>query len=227
MRGDPNHGFPQYRCSGRDWVQSPKDRCVAHVNAQSLDAVVWKTVCEPFKNPAKLRTIIERNQTSFKCPEAKRRATELTEHIERLKQRESRAAEALLDSTLSRQHELFRRKLQQINDEQRKLERERKALQLRLSLASQGDVDGTCREIAGVIDRLVEEQMQEFVRRIVERISVTGEDVEIRCAVPPLPVLGAQNWPQRADDRAAGIGKDHARQTLGRRTAAAEFCRGD
>jgi site-specific DNA recombinase len=196
MHGDPNHGRPRYRCVGRDRLRIEAGRCLAHVNAQQLDAAVWKAVSEPFKEPDRLRALIERHRAVFTRPDGNRRVAKLQERIEQLKDRESRAVEAMLDASLVRQRELFRQKLAEIADERREIEQELKAFQPAPNASALNDVDAICREIRVIMGKLTSEQKQEFLRRIVEHITVADKEVEIRCTLPPSLVSSAQNRPQ-------------------------------
>src|SRR5262249_2595948 len=123
MKGDPNHGAPSYRCTGRDGLRLAGERCLAKANTQRLDAAVWKAVSEPFQDPDRLRGIIQQNQAALR-PSEKVKASQLMKQIERLSSREARAVKALLDASLAAQTDLIRRELTETGDHRRKLERQ-------------------------------------------------------------------------------------------------------
>jgi site-specific DNA recombinase len=193
MNGDPNHGTPYYRCPGRDRLIPAAKRCHALVNVARLDAAVWSALSGPFKEPARLREIIERNQSAFKPTEGKRKPSILRRRLSELRGREARGVKALMDARLSAQYELIQRELTAMADQRRKLEWELANGESASDMSAATDVDAICGEIASVIDRLQAEQRQEFMRRIVERITVVGEDVAIHCALPQTIVSGAKN----------------------------------
>jgi|SRR5579872_1491997 len=195
MHGDPNHGTPCYRCIGRDRLRFEGSRCSAHANAARLDTAVWKAVSEPFQERGRILAIIERHHAVLKRPDSKAKATQLQRRIDQLKARESRGVKALLDAGLTEHYGQVRRELAQSGDERRRLEREIRDLTQAGALQSQS-VEAICREISDIIDRLTEDQKQEFLRRVVERIAVAGWDVEIHCVLPLVVTPSAQKWSQ-------------------------------
>jgi site-specific DNA recombinase len=212
MCGDPNHGTPCYRCLGRDGLRLVTERCRSRANAQRLDAAVWEAVSEPFRDAARLRSIIENSQAAFNRPGNKAKATHLRKQIDRLRGREDRAVKTLLDLTLSDQAEIVRSELRKSSEARRRLEEELAALQPLAGTVALDDVGAICREIVGVIENLTDERRQEFMRRIVEHITVTGKDVAILCALPPITGV-AQKCSQR--EHVMGAGRRHLQRPFG------------
>lgn len=189
MSGDPNHGSPCYRCLGRDKSAGKFNGCRRRANGQKLDTAVWEAIAPYFKSEKQLRALIDRHQERFQKPEVD--ATEIQRRIEALKLKESRGVRALMD--LDGEHQGL------IRAELRKLADERRRLQAQLDSVGKESLHGDAigRIVKQFVAAFVEmdaEQRQEFLRRIVERVTLKGIEVAIVCCLP------AQNWAQRADD---------------------------
>jgi site-specific DNA recombinase len=221
MAGDPNHGTPCYRCAGRDALRKTFTRCQQRVNAQKLDAAVWTTVKAPFEDEARLRAVISASRAAFQKPAGKANLAAMRKKIESLKVRESRGVRALLDVG-SEHQEMLRAEIRRVADERRRLESELAGLQAGAVELRTGDFIGSiCREIADCFAECGIAEQQEFVRRIVERITLKDKAVTIQCAIPA-PV-SAGNCPQRVDDWPAWLGQDDAREAAGGHSAAAHI----
>ncbi len=190
MHGDANHGGPLYRCAGRDSLR-PGTPCAARISARRLDTAVWTEVTQLFLKPAQLRAIIAQHRATLNDPDQREKIADVRRQIERLRGREARLLEVMVDSELAAQQDSVRRKLKEAGDERLRLERELTTLTPTENESVLEGVDTMARRIARVVKNLDLDQRQEFLRRSVERVTVAGQDVEVLVSLA-LPV--SMNW---------------------------------
>jgi site-specific DNA recombinase len=229
IHGCPSHGRRYYRCAGRDRLAI--QRCTAGlVHADKLEASVWRAIAEAFQDGQTLRALIERNLAELQAGQAQTQDPEnqLKADLEKLRRREFRAAQALLDPDLREQYDTFKAALSETRAQRSRIESELQAIERRGKARDVAleDVDTICRSIKRAIAQADETRKLGFIQRLVERVTITGKNAEVLCSIPQsdsnrshcpnpgqavdIPKAGF-NRSHSADDRAAGLGKNDAR----------------
>ena len=99
----PNHGKPRYRCNNFDRLNCKRKCQQPSASVEKIEAVVWNEVIWTFEDPARIWKLMTDHSAALAKSDkqtAKERA-DLERAIAKLKQREFRAAQALLDADLA------------------------------------------------------------------------------------------------------------------------------
>jgi len=226
LHGNSSHGARYYRCAGHDRLAvQPCD--AASIHADKLEISVWRAITEAFQDARALRALIQANLTELQAGQVHSQDHEdqVRADLEILRRREFRAAQALLDPDLREQYDTFKVALSEIRAQRSRLENEMQAIGRRgkVNDETRTDVDAICRDVRRALKQADDARKRGFIQRLVERVTITGRNAEILCSIPQ----SASNRSQRADDRAAGLGENDARQTIRRHPSAAHFSGGD
>lgn len=178
MGGCPMHGVPFYRCTGYHRLAQPK--CTSgSIKSDRIEAAVWNSIAGAFRDPARLRSLVERQiSTQASGPDA----AALTKRAEQLRRREFRATQALLDCDLADQYQAIKAELAATRAERRRIEAE-------IATAAKSkptSLDALCEAAARAVDRLAQQERQEFLKAVVMKAVYrqVAKTVDIHCVLP-------------------------------------------
>lgn len=188
MNGDPSHGRPVYRCLGRDALSLV--RCQRRGLASRIDKVVWDSIIEPFRSPRKLIGLVSDHFESMKAAIGDNGERDnLRRKLDALLAKEERAIALLLELPAS--STVLTVQLQKIQAERVKLRVQLTGIEARQkqSNVAQESIQSMAEEISAVV-RTLKANRQQFLQRVVERITFDGNEVVSTCFL-------AQNRSQR------------------------------
>jgi site-specific DNA recombinase len=191
-RTSDSHGY--YVCRGKQpAVYSRRETpCPSrYLRAEQLDALVWQDLCELLQQPRLLEQALQRAQAGEWLPQ------ELGARRERLRQARAgvdaqleRLTEAYLAGVIPLDEYEHRRKeveqrQQALDSQARQMEA---SVQQQLELASlTGSIKEFCARVSRGLEQVGFEQQRQLVELLIDRVVVTGEDVEIRYVIPTAP----------------------------------------
>ena len=182
-----------YHCSASiDYVTSGRaQRCPSPmVYAPDLDRLVWDQISTLLRSPDLLRNawVAQRQQGSLGSPnvvevELKRVVSQIQHAEQQLRRLVDGYQQGILTSAeLGSRRERLERQIVHHRDEQQRLLRERPKWQetqevlKRLSLF--------CQHVASGLSQLAFQDRQALLRKVIERITVAGEEVTVKLAIP-------------------------------------------
>jgi site-specific DNA recombinase len=181
-------GYGYYVCNGHHGPDL-EERCRSrYIPAAQLDALVWNDLSVLLNHPEQIRTALQRAQGGGWLPQEMqaRQATvrNALAHIDRQQQR-------LLDAYLGGIVELaeFERKRREVDQHRTSLLAQAQLLaataQQQLDLAAiTTSIEQFCAHVQTALAEATFEQKRTLVELLIDRVIVTGEDVEIRYVVP-------------------------------------------
>jgi len=192
LAGCPSHGRRYYRCVGRDRLVEEEKRCsVGIVSAERLEKFVWRTVVGILKAPEILIDRVRENESALGKQE-----NELEPEVQRLEQilaklggQESRLVEAYMDEAM--EIPALKAKLDEISAKKQTL---KTALEkARLAVRQFADrenkkttVAAYCRMALCGIDRLEQDGQQKLLQALLDKVVLSGNELEIH-GILPLP----------------------------------------
>lgn len=186
--------YQYYLCSGKQKaIHSRKlNKCPARfAPAQQLDAVVWQDLCEVLAHPESLTAALQRAHGGHWLPQ------ELQARRETL-----RRARQTLENQLERLTAAYLAAVIPLAEYQRRraeLEQKAQALatqeaQVAVQVDRQAEVaalvtsvEDFCQRIQASLTNATFAQKRQLVELLIDRVIVTGEDVEIRYVIPTTP----------------------------------------
>lgn len=187
-------GYAYYVCVGRSHgtISHWDEKCSAHsIPVEQLDALVWQDVCEMLTHPEKLADALYRAQGEQWLPqEFQARRENLRKAWVSLEQQIERLTDAYLANVLQlgeykrRKLELEKR-LSVIAEQKRQLEAN---VGHHDQLAGMGQsMETFCQRVQQGLAEATFEQKRQLIELLVDRVVVTGEEVEIRYVIPTSP----------------------------------------
>src|ERR687897_2484152 len=183
-----------YVCSGKfDKAQSaPEEKCPSrYAPAEQLDEVVWKDLCEVLTHPESITDALKRAHGGGWLPqELKARQENLHQGRSALGRQLEMLTEAYLGEIIPlAEYERRRRDLEQrdeaLSGQERQLEAQ---ADQRMELAGvAGSVEDFCERVRSGLADATFEQKRKLVELLIDRVIVTGEEVEIRYVIPTDP----------------------------------------
>ena len=209
--GCPSHGRRFYRCTGRERLTARPNRCGARLlQADRTESLVWDAIADSFRDPVRLRSIIERYRDELiGGSDVVAEESRLRKQIETANRRESAIARALADPDLADHYATYKSQLHECRRFRGEVERQLSALQ---SQSSKPSLDEICCDAAQVIDDLDFEEKRRFLLAVVLEVVIDGAIAKVMCVLPAK--AARSNCPQRADDRSARLRQDDACQAL-------------
>jgi site-specific DNA recombinase len=189
MYADSEHGVRLvYRCAGRT-DRDRSARCRAQLLAARVHEPVWRALVAVLRDPDLLTSTAKASRLGIDAArvDASTQAAELSRTLAQLSAKRERLLGLFLDGRLAREqfdaHEL------PLAAEQARLERELAGVQAQLRTRNaEADVHAAvvryCRLIAAGLDRLDPRGRQALVRRLVTRIVVHPNGLEVEGALP-------------------------------------------
>jgi site-specific DNA recombinase len=182
-----HHGYPYYVCRGRS-----DDRCSApYIPAHDLDEVVWHDLVVVLTDPQQLALALERAHGGQWLPQDVRaRQESMRRALAHLQRQQQRLLEAYLAGVVElpefeRTRDEVRRREESIREQQRQLEAQARA-QLDLQ-AMATSMETFCGQVRAGLEQARFDQRRGLVELLIDRVIVTGKQVEIRYVVPTSP----------------------------------------
>lgn len=183
-----------YVCSSKfnKAQRAPEEKCSArYAPAEQLDEVVWKDLCEVLSHPESITEALRRAHGGQWLPqELQARQWNLRQGRSALGRQLERLTEAYLGEVIPLAEYHRRRKdLEQRGEALAAQERQLQAQsRQRMELAGVADSIGDfCRRVRGGLAEATFEQKRKLVELLIDRVIVSGEEVEIRYVIPTDP----------------------------------------
>ena len=183
-----------YVCSGKfNKAQSaPEEKCPSrYAPAEQLEEIVWKDLCEVLTHPESITDALRRAHGGEWLPqELKARQENLRKGRAALGRQLERLTEAYLGEVIPLAEYHRRRKdLEQRDESLAAQERQlRSQSRQRMELVGvAGSIEDFCERVRGGLAEATFEQKRKLVELLIDRVIVTGEEVEIRYVIPTDP----------------------------------------
>jgi site-specific DNA recombinase len=187
-------GYAYYVCVGRSHgtISHRDDKCSARsVPVEQLDALVWQDLCEVLTHSDTIAAALYRAQGGHWLPqELQARRENLRKARVSLEQQAERLTDAYLANVLHLE-EYKRRKLEL---EQRLSVIAEQSWQLEANVGHHDQLAGMVQSIEAFCQRVQHglseatfEQKRQLIELLIDRVVVTGDEVEIRYAIPTSP----------------------------------------
>jgi site-specific DNA recombinase len=123
--GSYSHSHPYYKCSGTDPVTGKRSCGQRGIRLDSIEPMIWSDAVDTLSNEAKLARLYNAHFAEAAERESDHAAerADLAEQIEKLKRREFRARQGMLDSDLADSYAAFREDLRTTIQQRQGLER--------------------------------------------------------------------------------------------------------
>ncbi|NWJ46407.1 MAG: recombinase family protein [Chloroflexi bacterium] len=188
-------GRGYYVCDGKKMLtQTGMDaKCTISrcPHTQQLDELVWQDLCALLQDPGILKQALERAQSGEWLPqELQSRQANLHKAIAKLGNQIERLTEAYLAGILlleeyKRRRAEFEQRQASINEQLKELSAS-SARHLEVVKVAQ-NLEEFCHRIASSLEQANFEQKRQLVELLIDRIVITGEEVEIHYVVPTTP----------------------------------------
>jgi site-specific DNA recombinase len=205
----PNHGKPRYRCRNINRLTYERQCQQPSQPVQAIEDAVWSETMDAFRDPARLWKLMLHHFRSAVTdqPAVQKQRASLERDIQRLKQREFRAAQSMLDAELADVYQTFRSDLKASQAARRDLERRLAALQP-MAVIPQADLEQYCRETLAMLEAAMDPEVRrETLRKVIERIDMDKTEIVIHFRLFGLPQASkasAINCISRIGDIGAG-----------------------
>jgi site-specific DNA recombinase len=183
-----------YVCSGKfNKAQStPEEKCSSrYAPAEQLEEIVWKDLCEVLTHPESITDALRRAHGGEWLPqELKARQENLRKGRSALGSQLERLTEAYLGEVIPlAEYQRRRKDLEQRDESHAAQERQlRSQSRQRMELVGvAGSIEDFCERVGGGLAEATFEQKRKLVELLIDRVIVTGEEVEIRYVIPTDP----------------------------------------
>jgi site-specific DNA recombinase len=185
----PHHTY--YICTGKDRQvrQRTGHSCDSRfIPADALDELVWQDLCDLLAHPEILRQALRRASGGHWLPqEWQARRENLRRGQASLAQQLERLTEAYLGNVMPLAE--YRRRRADLEKRQQALARQgeqlnREGSHLQELAGLEESVEAFCRRVVSGLQKATFEQKRQLVELLVDRVVVTGDEVEIRYVIP-------------------------------------------
>lgn len=187
-------GYTYYTCRGKSHpiVSCRDEKCPSRfIPASQLDDLVWQDVCELLTQPQTIAVALQRAQGGYWLPqELQARRENLRKARVSLQQQLERLTDAYLANVVPLEE--YRRR--RLDLEQRLEAIARQVRQLEASVGRHDElaamiqsIDAFCQRVQQGLAEATFEQKRQLIELLVDRVIVTGEEVEIRYVIPISP----------------------------------------
>jgi len=183
-----------YVCSSKfNKAQSaPEEKCPSrYALAEQLDEIVWRDLCEVLTHPESITDALRRAHGGQWLPQELKMCQEnLRQGRAALGRQLERLTEAYLGEVIPlAEYQRRRKDLEQRYEALAVQERQLQAQsRQRMGLAGVvGSIEDFCRRVRGGLANATFEQRRRLVELLIDRVIVTGEEVEIRYVIPTHP----------------------------------------
>ena len=187
-------GYRYYLCRGRtDPLRAAEGRrCTArYIPAGQLDELVWADLCALLTDPAQVTRALARAHGGAWLPqELQARQAAIRQALGQLDRQQQRLLDAYLAEViglpeLQRKREELDRRHATLAAQQRQLDAAA-GQQLELQAIADG-IEAFCQAIRASLTTATFEQRRQLAELLIDRVIVTGEQVEIRYVLPTSP----------------------------------------
>jgi site-specific DNA recombinase len=189
--GYAQHGSRGYRCSRTHWtVSSTGQRCSpGAIPAEPVEEAVWEAVKEAFQNPQMLegeyRRRLKRSGATGALDYESQRLQQALKHVG---SQEDRVTEAYVAGAMDLTR--YKGEMQRLSAQRRGLEEQRQRIQVQKqqeaneqqALARLGEF---CSRVGQGLENMTFEERQQFLRLVVEAITVDQGRIKVEAVVPP------------------------------------------
>jgi hypothetical protein len=209
--GSYSPGYPYYKCSGTHPVTGKRSCGERSIRLDSIEPMIWSDAVDTLSNEAKLAALYNAQFADAAARESDHAAerADLAEQIEKLKWREFRCRQGMLDSDLADSYAAFRDDLRATIQRRQGLERRLESIApARQSIKPESFIEFCSRmeQAWGITDR---GQQRDFLRACVEEIRATPEEVNIRFSLnvaAAMAVIGPEADPDSGTNCQLGLG---------------------
>jgi hypothetical protein len=189
--GCPSHGRRYYRCLGRDRLKD-NTCCTGLIQAEKIETFLWTIIRRALTDTGLLRTKLQELHQSAHHERAalEDRLQQLERAQQATRAKESKLLDGYLELAISR--EAFTQKHSEILATLRSIDSGLVDVRRRLSGIDTSHVDRTIQSLKTATEnlgRLNDDAKQRFLRALIDRITLTGRDVEILGILPAPPTV--------------------------------------
>jgi site-specific DNA recombinase len=158
---------------------------------RQLDEVVWEDLCDLLTHPEAIRQALGRAQRGEWLPqELQARRNGLRKASTSLSRQVDRLTEAYLEQIVSLEE--YRRRRQDLEGRQEAVQTQLRELEASLSRQSElatiaAGIELFCQRVQQGLEQATFEQKRQLVELLIDRVIVTGDEVEIRYVIPTSP----------------------------------------
>ena len=158
---------------------------------RQLDEVVWADLCDLLTHPETIRQALGRAQSGQWLPqELQARRNGLRKASTSLSRQVDRLTEAYLEQIVSLEE--YRRRRQDLEGRQEAVQTQLRELEASLSRQSElaaiaEGIEVFCQRVQQGLEQATFEQKRQLVELLIDRVIVTGDEVEIRYVIPTSP----------------------------------------
>nr|WP_244422453.1 zinc ribbon domain-containing protein [Ktedonobacter racemifer] len=187
-------GYAYYVCVGKSHgtISHRDEKCSARsVPADQLDELVWQDVCEMLTHPGAIATALYRAQGGLWLPqELQARRENLRKARVSLEQQMERLTDAYLANVL--QLEEYKRRRLELEQRLSVIAEQKRQLEANVGHHDQlagmvQSIEAFCQRVQQGLNEATFEQKRQLIELLVDRVVVTGEEVEIRYVIPLSP----------------------------------------
>jgi site-specific DNA recombinase len=185
-------GYPYYVCSRKTKHRRAEEGeapCpTRYLPAQHLDALVWDDLCALLQRPENIEAALRRAQGGEWLPqELQARRGALVQGRASLSRQLERLTEAYLAGVIPLPE--YERRRRDLEERQAALERQRDQLEAQVDRQQgmaglMGSIESFCERVRTGLEQATFAQKRELVELLIDRVVVTGEEVEIRYVIP-------------------------------------------
>jgi site-specific DNA recombinase len=187
-------GYAYYVCVGRSHgtISHRDEKCSARsIPVEQLDALVWQDLCEMLTHPDMIANALYRAQGGQWLPqELQARRENLRKARVSLEQQMERLTDAYLANVL--QLEEYKRRRLELEQRLSVIAEQKRQLEANVGRHDQlaamvQSIEAFCQRIQHGISEATFEQKRQLIELLIDRVVVTGEEVEIRYVIPTSP----------------------------------------
>jgi site-specific DNA recombinase len=187
----PKGGYAYYECSGRRSLVG-REACRAPlIPVKELDRVVWEDLYSVLLHPEQLRNALDRALGGcWLTQELQARGAQLTRIRKSVEQQQERWTEAYLAGLLSLKE--YGQRRQQLTQKQEVLQQQEERLRTQTRTQEQHaamltSLEQFCERVRTGLQTATMAEKRALVELLIDRVVVTGEQVEIRYVLPTNP----------------------------------------
>ncbi len=184
-------GYTYYVCHGKSHgiISRRDEKCPAHsIPVEQLDELVWQDLCEMLTHPDTIATALYRAQGGQWLPqELQARRENLRKARVSLEQQMERLTDAYLANVL--QLEEYKRRRQELEQRLSVIAEQKRQLEANVGHHDQlagmaQSIESFCQRVQQGLSEATFEQKRQLIELLIDRVVVTGEEVEIRYVIP-------------------------------------------
>ena len=188
--GYVQHGYRGYRCARVNWaVSSTGQRCTpGAITAQSVEDAVWEAVKEAMQQPhLMVAEYTRRLESTGSANDLELESKQIELALKRVKSQEDRMTDAYRNEAMDLNR--YKMEMDKLANRRKELDRmqqdiERRSQQEDSSRKALEQLQGFCDEVKVGLGNFTFEDRQQFLRLVVEGITVAGGNVKVEIVIP-------------------------------------------